>query len=337
MNRRAIAAIPLPGITPGKPETGAPEISHFDPCELLVDETYQRNLSERSINLIRRIVAGWDWRRFKPPVVAWTEDGLEVIDGQHTAIAAACHPAIETIPVMVVDAADQVSRASAFIGHNRDRLSVTIPQIHAAAVAAGDPEALAIAKVCQEASVQIVKAQSKPPRPRETIAVNAIAALLKKYQPEDAVQILKILAEAECAPITVPQIKAVELLLSDPDYSSEIDKEKLPALINSMRSTIDRDAKTFAATHSVPLYKAMASIWFKSRKKRLTPPTQSFPVPKAPEPRPALPDDIKRDKRPARGRWAPGNHIHHCKECDVRFIGERLATTCADCAYGGTA
>jgi hypothetical protein len=37
-------------------------------------------------------VANWDWRRFKPPVVARTATGLEVIDGQHTAIAAASHP-----------------------------------------------------------------------------------------------------------------------------------------------------------------------------------------------------------------------------------------------------
>ncbi len=61
------------------------------PSTLLVDERYQRGLSERSIKLIRKIVSEWDWRAFKPPVVVDVGAGLEVIDGQHTAIGAATH------------------------------------------------------------------------------------------------------------------------------------------------------------------------------------------------------------------------------------------------------
>lgn len=59
-----------------------------DPATLLVNATYQRDLSERSIQLIRKIIGGWDWTRFKPPVCSLGDRGIEVIDGQHTAIAA---------------------------------------------------------------------------------------------------------------------------------------------------------------------------------------------------------------------------------------------------------
>ena len=157
----------------------SPTFEWADPCELLVDETYQRNLSDRSMRLIRRIVAGWDWRRFKPPVTAHTDAGLEVIDGQHTAIAAASHPAIKQIPIMVVDASDLRSRAEAFIGHNRDRLGITATQLHHAAVSAGDEDALTIEQVCQRAGVRLLRVQPGNAvwRPGETIAIQAIKAL----------------------------------------------------------------------------------------------------------------------------------------------------------------
>ncbi|MGO7815405.1 hypothetical protein ACC674_38205, partial [Rhizobium ruizarguesonis] len=53
---------------------------------------------------------------------------LKVLDGQHTAIAAASNPHIDVIPVMIVDAEDTVSQAKAFIGQNTERLGVTTLQ-----------------------------------------------------------------------------------------------------------------------------------------------------------------------------------------------------------------
>ena len=72
MGKRSISPLDLPDIVPGAPPTSAPEITQIKPTELLVDDAYQRNLSDKSLALIRRIVSGWDWRRFKPPVAAWT-------------------------------------------------------------------------------------------------------------------------------------------------------------------------------------------------------------------------------------------------------------------------
>src|SRR6185437_3072554 len=117
--------------------TDPPMVEWMAPTDLLVDDAYQRGLGPKSVDLIRRIVEHWDWRRFKPPIVAWTEAGFEVIDGQHTAIAAASRPDIAKIPVMVVVATAMTDRAQAFVGHNRDRLNVSPMQLHHAMVAAG--------------------------------------------------------------------------------------------------------------------------------------------------------------------------------------------------------
>lgn len=125
---RPIAALPLPDtVRPNAPDiTAAPELRWLSPEQLRVDGRYQRDLSERSIRLIHRIVGDFDWRRFKPPIVTPVAggDAYEVIDGQHSAIAAASHPAVSRIPVLVVAQPDLAGRARAFVGHNRDRVAM---------------------------------------------------------------------------------------------------------------------------------------------------------------------------------------------------------------------
>jgi hypothetical protein len=148
MTHRQIEPIALNGLEPGGTPRALPIFEWLDPGTLLIDDDYQRDSSERSLKLVRKIVNGWDWAKFKPPVGVMVEAGIELIDGQHTAIGAATHPDIEKIPVMIVDVQEQAERASAFIGHNRDRVAVTASQLHIAAVAAGDPEAQAIVRVC---------------------------------------------------------------------------------------------------------------------------------------------------------------------------------------------
>ena len=82
---RGIAPIDLPALSPAPLDGVAePMFDRLAPGDLLVDEAYQRDLSPRSLKLIRSIVERWDWLKFKPPVVALTDRGFEVVDGQHT-------------------------------------------------------------------------------------------------------------------------------------------------------------------------------------------------------------------------------------------------------------
>lgn len=267
---RSVQAIPTAGLTMKRPITGEPIFERVDPRELLVDEAYQRGLSDRSQRLIRRIVTQWDWRRFKPPVVALTDRGLEIIDGQHTAIAAATHPHIDKIPVMVVEAPEIAARAAAFVGHNTDRLNVTAVQVHIAKVASQEPEALTIERVLAVAGVTLLKTTpGREWRPGETVAVNAVAGLVRRQGERQARELLKMLADGECAPVTAAQIKAVESILVGDDSLDPIDPHDLVRAIRDAGFMAERDAKEFAAVHSLPVWKGLVHVWLKKcRRKR---------------------------------------------------------------------
>jgi len=266
---RKIAAMHMPDITPGGADMAEPRFERANPADLMVDETYQRNLSERSVKLIRKIVAQWDWRTFMPPVVVRVGARMHVIDGQHTAIAAATHPLIKTIPVMVVDAAAVSDRAKTFLGRNRDRISVTTNQLHVAAVAAGDDEAMTIHQVCERAGVTILK---QPPsasgfREGETMAVSTISGLVNRRGALRARQVLEVITKAKIAPVPAGLIKAVEALMTNSEFAAHVDPADITTAIRGDLADIESEAKIFAATHSVPVWKATASVMFKRCKR----------------------------------------------------------------------
>jgi hypothetical protein len=275
---RPVGPICIQGVEPGAPPTTEPMIEWMAPSDLLVDGAYQRDLSEKSVKLIRRIVEHWDWRRFKPPVVAWTEAGFEIIDGQHTAIAAATRPSIARIPVLVVEAAELKDRASAFIGHNRDRLAVSAVQMHQAAATAGDEDAMTVNQVCDRAGVRLVTGHwgGYAWQAGDTIAVAAIKRLIDQRGAQKARMILQALAAAGCAPISVHDIKAADLLFSGPDFAGDLEPlpeggEDLAQAIRNLGSNGPKEAREYAALKCLPLWKAQAAVWFKKTRKRRRP------------------------------------------------------------------
>jgi len=267
---RAVKAINLSGVEAGAAETAAPVFEWVDPGALLIDDGYQRGLSERSVALVRRICARWDWRRFKPPVCARTERGLEVIDGQHTAIAACSHPTVTTIPVMVVEAASRSERAHSFIGHNRDRLNITPMQMHFAAAAAGDEDALTINQVCERAGVTMLRATpgNGAWAVGDTVAVRAVGALINRRGAMRARMVLEALVKGRARPLTSGQIKAVEALLHDEEYREDIDAEGVATALLALGEAADQEAAVFAATHNTPLWKALAIVLYRKGKRR---------------------------------------------------------------------
>lgn len=267
MTHRPIQPIAINGFQPGGQPRAYPIFEDVDPSTLLVDEGYQRESSERSLKLVRKIVAGWDWAKFKAPVAVLTDAGLELIDGQHTAIAAATHPDIERIPVMIVEVPEREQRASAFIGHNRDRVAVTAAQLHISAIVAGDIEAVAIDKICRAAGVSIMRGPSKDPAPGETMAVAAIGSLRRGRGHEASIRVLKVGVEAKIAPLTQTEIKAIDLLLFNDEYRAQISDATLIATITSMGQKAYSEAHVFRAAHpTTPLWKALAITWFKNRR-----------------------------------------------------------------------
>lgn len=373
MTHRPIAPIEINGFEPGGTPRALPIFEWVEPGTLLVDAGYQRDSSERSLKLVRKIVAGWDWAKFKSPVAVLTDAGLELIDGQHTAIAAATHPSVEKIPVMIIEAPERADRAGAFISHNRDRIAVTRTQLHTAAIAAGEEEALAVQRVCAEAGVTILRVQPGSGRypPATTMSVTAIAALIKARGEISAVKALSCLARGELAPINQTHIRAADVLLNDAEYSSQITSEALSATIQSMGRKVEDEAAVFRAAHpSVSMWKAMAICWFRNRRGPKA--SSSVPVEKVTTSRndvianadpvrsgenysktiPAVSGERKpqatsagyqvcanlqtgkRDNRAALSGWKPGVFLLRCSGCDEKYQGDKRSRSCADCAYG---
>lgn len=188
-----------------------PELRWVDPLDLLVDDTYQRDLlSERSRRLIVKIARNFQWRKFKPPIVVEVTEGLHVVDGQHTATGAAT-ARIPEIPVFVVDAAGLEDRASSFVAHNRDRIEVTSIDVYRAELAAGKENAVDTDSVCRRAGVRI---RHVNPAARvdigDTAAVGAVRGLVGRQGALRAREILEALVRGGRAPITAAEILGLE-------------------------------------------------------------------------------------------------------------------------------
>lgn len=268
--KRPIAALQLPDVTPAAVHGAPPQLRLVPPSTLHVDDNYQRGLSERSVRLIRKIVAEWDWSAFKPPIVVEIDGQLEVIDGQHTAISAVTHGGIPVLPVLVVEADALAGRATAFVRHNRDRIQVTPTQLHTAMVAAGDEDALTIDQVCQRAGIKILR--NPPPNsrfaPGDTVAISTIRALINKRHAAGARRVLECCRQTNSAPVSADLIKAVDRLLFEQEYKGEIDAERIVLVVNAMGNSLLGETERFAAERKVQRWRAMASVIFMNRRRR---------------------------------------------------------------------
>ena len=249
-----------------RPQNEPPTLMWVRASELCIDETYQRNLSRKSISLISRIVQNWNWTHFKPPIVVKdeTNNNLYVLDGQHTAIAAASHPSIDKIPIMVVDAEQVSDRAKAFIGHNRDRISVTPTQLHHSAIVANDTEAIEIDAVCKAAGVKILR--QAPPKgvfgAGETVALSSIRSLIRARGYEKAKTVLSCLVQAQRAPVRADEMKAIALVLAsgNPDATPV----SIIAVLKSLPyDAAIKEARDIAASAALPIAEALAAVFAK--------------------------------------------------------------------------
>lgn len=275
---KPILPIKITDLSPKLPPTGEPICERVDPTTLYVDHSYQRQVSERGRKQIRKVVEQFCRTKFKPPICAYAVDEngatvLKVLDGQHTAIAAASNPHVGMIPVMIVDAPDNQAQAAAFVGQNTQRVGITPLQLHQASVVSGDEDAMTVELVCARAGIKVI---TTPPaaskyRARETIAIATISGLVNRQTAIGARRILEVLANADFAPITSPQIRAAELLMTHKDFSQRFDPEDLTKTMAKLYLTAEEDAKVYAHAHKLPFFKALAIVWFRDTKKRRTP------------------------------------------------------------------
>lgn len=240
---RRIAPLLLPDIKAAEVTGAKPKLRWVKPTDLLVDETYQRDLSRKSLQLIRGMVEGFAWNRMKPPIVVEVADGLHVLDGQHTAIAAATL-GLDGIPIFIVEAASVAARARAFVGHNTDRIVVAPINIHQALLGAGDEAATDVDNVCRRAGVRIRWInQGAVVAEGDTQVVGGIYRLVKRRGVRKAREVLECLVKAKRRPISAGEIMACEELLCvrmpklDPAVLTAVIRVEGDAGLNKARGT----------------------------------------------------------------------------------------------------
>lgn len=259
---RPVAPLALPDLQVAPAPGPSPTFRFVDPCSLRIDPAYQRGLSEKSLNLIRRIVGNWSWSAFKPPIVVEGDGGLDVIDGQHTAIAAATHPDISEIPVMVVVAERREERADAFVRHNRDRVQVTGMQMHVSLVAAGDQVANGVEQACRAAGARVLRVNPTAGRYAvgDTMAVEVLGRLVKRHGVEKAAEVVRTCVEAELAPVTATALRAVETLLLGTEHAGLYAPDALARTFRALGSKLDRDAAIFSATNKAARWQGFVAV-----------------------------------------------------------------------------
>lgn len=186
--------------TPKNADLGKkPELAWLPIGKLSVDPKYQRDTgSRRSKHLIEKIAAGFRWSRFGVVLAVAHKGGWHVIDGQHRVEAARQRGDIAHVPAVVLPHATIEAAAADFVAINRDRVAVTPYHIHYAQLAAGDPEALAMDRVCKAAGIEICRypVPLANMKPGQTLAVASIGRLIKLKGEAFAVQVLERVAAA---------------------------------------------------------------------------------------------------------------------------------------------
>jgi hypothetical protein len=168
----------LPALDAGK----QPYLQWLRISQLVVDGTYQRDILETGRRNVIRIAREFDWARFATVVVAPSgKDKYVIIDGQHRTTAAALR-GLEKVPCQIV-VADLPKQALAFAAINANVTKMSTMQLHAARVAANDPDALRLKKVCAAGGVTLLRypVQATKQKVGETMTVVQLRQALDRY------------------------------------------------------------------------------------------------------------------------------------------------------------
>ena len=157
----------------------APILQWVKVADLVVDESYQRELKKTNWTQIRAIAAAFKWSRFSPVFVAPIEGGrFAVIDGQHrTHAAALC--GVREVPCQIVHMTRE-EQAASFAAVNGTVTKVTSWNIFKAALAAGEQWAVECDRACSEAGCTLMTraGATDAKKPGEIYAISLIRKMV---------------------------------------------------------------------------------------------------------------------------------------------------------------
>lgn len=177
----------------------APRLDWVAIADLAIDDSFQRPLGKSNWAAIRRIAADFRWSRFAPVLVAPLAGGrLSLIDGQHRAHAAALC-GFDSVPAMIVPMAAS-EQAAAFAGVNGQVVRMTALHVYKAALAAGEPWALAAHAAVEAAGCRLMTSNfsQKDKRPGQVFAVALVRQVVEIGQADLLTAGLRPLVQARC-------------------------------------------------------------------------------------------------------------------------------------------
>lgn len=257
-----IRPMKFPNIVPSTDVGVEPRTEWVNPTSIFVDEKYQRGLGKSSIKLIKNIITNWNWNRMKPPIVVEHKNGYEVIDGQHTAIAAASHPDIVRIPVYIVQADQIKDRAESFVSHNNNRIPVSKSQIFYSRIAAGDEEAAHILEICESEGINILKNPTLNPKPGDTQSITELERIYKNGGPAALRRVCQIVCYGNFSPIQNIVIRAVrELITTDHALTNKVTDDDLRTVVRSRSSSVLKISKRMSAESGKPQWRCAMALY----------------------------------------------------------------------------
>ena len=145
--------------------------------------------------------------------------------------------------------ADRIEQAAAFKAVNGQTTRMNTLQLHKAAVAAGEPEAVAIDEVCRQAGVRILYSNSSSARmrPGETIGVVIIQKCVAKHgapRTRHALQCVTRTANIVAGGLTSTIIEAVMAIVTDQQFRG-VDHERLYRAFDGIKLLREEDKAKF--------------------------------------------------------------------------------------------
>lgn len=213
--------------------------------QLVIDPEYQREVSDRGRKNILKIAGEFDWSKFAPVIVAPAgSDQYAIVDGQHRATAAALC-GLDRVPCCIIDVS-RAAQAAAFAAINTVVTAMSSMQVHAAKVAAGDPDAVRLNALCARAGVTICRypIPSNKMTVGQTLAAGMLYRFMERFgEPtlEAALLCITRTGDGNSGWVSRPVIAALCAVLDDePDWRDS------PRLLPAMQNFSFADAYTRA-------------------------------------------------------------------------------------------
>lgn len=270
-------------------ETGElPELRFLPLSALRINRRYQREVAERGAALVRKVVTGFDWARFKALNVLDLGDGTyEVLDGQHSAVAVATHGGLDAVPCLVAPDRPAAEKAAAFVGLNRDRVTMTPLQVFWAELESGDEIAGAVREGVEAAGARVLRRMPSGGRYEvgDTIAAAALKAVAKRKGKAGVKRLCAMGVEARLTPVSTQFIKAAEALLWRREYEGEVaDAAIVAAVVRKGWDALVRAADARRKELGIPAYLAMAQLIYQEAERAT--PAERTALSRSPLPRP---------------------------------------------------